>query len=1042
MKQHIKTLIFVIFFLFQPIGYYNGNAKVILKDNTDEDLLYSSLDGDWYFFQEQLLTPPDVRTKIKFKDFNEVSIPNSFEKLTGKKNSFGTFALEVSVPKKYIGETLAIHVPFQYSAYKLYVNNVEIAKNGYVGVNDQTHKSEMAPKIAYFKVESEQFLITMQVSSFEHIRGGFENSIYIGDSSTVNQKFNMKMTFSLFINGCIFIIGLFMILFSYFRKKEVNFLLFGLFIVLISSRSLFAYPFYYTLLFNISWLWGTRLEYILTLASSMLYVIVFWKWYENIINKKIVQCLVAMHLLLIAITFVTQPVFFQKMFFTIFSFAIPFFIYMIYIIIKGLKQKNYYSKANLIGLIIIFLAFLNDFAIGQNWIQSITLTLPAVGFYVLMQVFNISKSYASSIQKTELQYQQLLSLNQYNENLADQLKEEIKRKNDFLANTSHELRNPLHGIINISQSILSNKNELDQKTKKEIELQLKIARHMSRTLEDLMDLTRLNENLIQLHKQAFNLQEVTIGVIDILKYLVGKKSIDFVIDIPDQFPLVYADYNRIIQVLYNLIHNAIKFTDEGYIKVRAEEKNGMAFIHIEDTGIGMSEETVKEIFTPYWQEDSSKTAKASGLGLGLNICKQLVEMHGGFISATSKLGDGTTFTFSLPLATSEMVESPNESINNTVSDIFSFDFKDTPPEYETAITEFFTKNKTSDYRAKILAVDDDPINLQVLKNILPENQYEIYTVTSAKEALDALNLKDWDLIISDVMMPSVSGYDLTRMVREKYSSSELPILLLTARSSQDDIYSGFLAGANDYITKPVDAVELNYRVQSLTKLKISIREKLSLEAAWLQAQLRPHFILNTLNSIISLSNFDIERMQALTIKFADYVKRSFYLKNLEKVVPLKYELELVESFLYIQKERFGDRINIVWDIDKVDIVNTMIPPLAIQTLVENSLNHGILKKIEGGTITIKIESNERTTDFSVIDDGVGMDEEIIKQIFTFDENAQEGIGLLNTNLRLKQLFGAELKIESEPNIGTTISFQLYNQKLKYYSETMEKEYIL
>src|SRR5699024_8343022 len=155
------------------------------------------------------------------------------------------------------------------------------------------------------------------------------------------------------------------------------------------------------------------------------------------------------------------------------------------------------------------------------------------------------------------------------------------------------------------------------------------------------------------------------------------------------------------------------------------------------------------------------------------------------------------------------------------------------------------------------------------------------TVTSVEEALKQLEKKEWDLIISDVMMPAMSGYELTRSIRENYAISELPILLLTARSNPEDIYTGFLAGASDYVTKPVDALELNVRVHTLTNLHASINERLWMEAAWLQAQIRPHFLLNTLNAIISLSEIDRARMVRLLEEFAHYLQSSFYLKNLD-----------------------------------------------------------------------------------------------------------------------------------------------------------------
>src|SRR5699024_3717190 len=210
----------------------------------------------------------------------------------------------------------------------------------------------------------------------------------------------------------------------------------------------------------------------------------------------------------------------------------------------------------------------------------------------------------------------------------------------------------------------------------------------------------------------------------------------------------------------------------------------------------------------------------------------------------------------------------------------------------------------------------------------------------------------------------------------------------------------------------------------LTNLQASINERLGMEAAWLQAQIRPHFLFNTLNAIVSLSEIDTARMARLLEKFTHYVQSSFYLKNLDKVVPLTYELELVESYLYMEKKRLRDRLRIKWEIDEVEDV--MIPPLAIQTLVENAVNHGVLKRSAGGLITIRVREEDGYTEISVKDDGVGMDEEKIKQIFTIQPDRKKGIGLVNTEQRLKQLYGKGLHVASTPGVGTTITLTVPN----------------
>lgn len=1017
-----------LFILFLLIIFTIALSPVTAKANNEalgaEEPIefYTDLDGEWFTFEKELLSPQEVKAKLN-EDSERVSLPASFQSAFGDVNSYATYSRTVDIPDEYIGETIAVYIPFQYSAYRLFADDEEVAGNGEVGVNPAAHHAEMAPRIAYFIAEDRELLLTMQISSFDHIRGGFENSIYLGEASIVTGKFHSSLMLAIFINGCIFIIGLFMVLFALYRRSELLFFVFGLFAMLISVRSLFAVPFYYTLLpFDISWLWGTRLEYILTEATSMFYVVLLWKWHEEYFSKRVMYGLVAIHTALILITLFTEPVFFQALFFNVFTITIPVFIYVVYVMMKSIRNNNSYAKMNLIGVGLIFLAFFNDYAIGQGWYQSVPLMMPAVALYVFMHVVTMSKRFADTMKNKEKQNRQLLELNASNEKLALGLQQEIKQKDDFLANTSHELRNPLHGIINLAQSLLNDKEELDEKAQHDLKLILTVGNHMSQTIEDLLDITRLKEQRIQLKKQPVDLESTASGVADMLKMVIENKNLKMDVRIPKDLPLLYADKNRLIQILFNLLHNAVKYTEEGRIMIQAEEKDGMAEISIADTGIGMSEEMLDTIFHPYEQGDSSITAIVGGLGLGLHTTRELVEIHGGTIEARSVLNEGSVFTFTLPLAGDKASEEELTEESEPPVEISEYVMKDIPFMMSNKMLEVLTKDKPSQIKSRILAVDDDPVNLQVLQNILPARFYQVKTVRSGKEALQAIDQGDWDLIISDVMMPGMSGYQLTRKIREKFSISELPVILLTARSSPDDVYTGFLAGANDYVTKPVDAIELNVRVRALTDLKASIKERLAMEAAWLQAQIRPHFLLNTLNAIVSLSEIDHKRMTRLVSEFASYLQRSFYLKNLEEVVPLADELDLVDSYLYIEKVRFGSRLNVEREIDDTEGIS--VPPLALQTLAENAVNHGILKKREGGTIKIRVTKENQHAVISVIDDGVGMSEEKICEIFTVRPDRKRGIGLINTNERLKRLYGKGIHVESEEGAGTVVSFEV------------------
>lgn len=1012
----------ILFTVIQLMTSNTTHAKstmpTISLESYDEEEFYLDLDGEWLFFEEELLLHTDL-TEQMMKKGQVLQVPTDFASHMGRENSYGTYIVNVRLPEGLIGKSIAVYVPYQYSAYNLFIDEKLVARNGRVGIDSATHEAEMAPKTANFTPSNSEIQIVMQVSSFEHIRGGFENSIFIGESSVVDQKTNSQMISGSFINGFVFIIGMFMVLFALYRRRDILFLIFGLFALSVSLRSFFTVPFHYTILFpSMSWLWGTRIEYVLSISASMFYVMLMWRWHKSEFSKYVMYFLVGVHLFVLIPTFFTQPVFFQSLYFKVFYLAIPTFIYFVYVVIKSVRNNNVSAKVNLLGIAIIFIAFLNDFFIGQGWYQSWNLMLPAVALYIIIHVVSMSRQFALSVFQIEGQNVQLKQLNELNEKLTAKLQQEIKRKDEFLANTSHELRNPLHGMINIAHSILINKPDmLDEEMQEEINLQVTIGHHMARTLDDLLDVTRLKEQQIKLQKSKFHISSVAKAVIDMLDVLVERKDVAIELEIDEQLPPIVADQNRLIQILFNLLHNALKFTYEGKVIIRACETDGFLKVEIEDTGIGMEPELIERLFAPYEQGNSRLIMDSGGLGLGLSISKELVELHGGEISAVSTKNEGSTFTFTLPFTDEESSEQEIEK------DIIRLDRESIKASISTSLQKVaatITEDRYSVEKSNILIVDDDAVNSRVIRNVLSNTNYNIEVSTSGEEALAKLNESDYHLLILDVMMPTMSGYELTRKIRKSHSISELPIILLTARNNPDDIYTGFLSGANDYLIKPVDAMELIVRVDALTNLQVSIKKRLRMEAAWLHAQIRPHFLLNTLNSIISLSKIDTERMMKLIEEFANYLHSSFQFKNLDKVILLEEEIKLLKSYLYIQTERFGERLQVEWDIAK--LVDVAIPPLALQTLVENAVNHGVLQKDEGGTVTIGVRNVSNGIELSVIDDGVGMDEETVNNLLIAHPDHKRGIGLINTEQRLQRLFGTGLQIKSKLGEGSKFSF--------------------
>lgn len=435
-----------------------------------------------------------------------------------------------------------------------------------------------------------------------------------------------------------------------------------------------------------------------------------------------------------------------------------------------------------------------------TWWAKLLYVLSAVG-----ALLYFVKTQREKVAKKEIQLQKELVINQ-------RLRQTDKLKDEFLANTSHELRTPLNGIIGIAESLKDGATGvLSSKTNFNLNLIATSGRRLSNLINDILDFSKLRNQDLALQKAPVDVHSAAEVVMELSKPLVKKKGIQLSNEVPRELELAEADENRLQQILHNLLGNAIKFTDQGEVKIKAERQNGHIKIEVSDTGIGIEENQLEEIFTAFEQGDGSVAREYGGTGLGLSVTKQLVELHGGKIKVESKIGEGSTFSFTLPrskvsreeyqpIASETRVGIVNEAISDSTDDLI--------PTEATVIPPLNGKHH------KILVVDDEPINLQVLDNHLSLNNFEVTQAISGAEALQILE-KDphYDLIILDIMMPKMSGYEVCRELRKIFLPNQLPVVMLTAKNRVTDLVEGFTSGANDYLTKPFSKDELITRIK-------------------------------------------------------------------------------------------------------------------------------------------------------------------------------------------------------------------------------------
>lgn len=986
------------------------------------------LDGDWEFYANTWLIDEENNKQSQQLKPQLIPVPGGWNSYLeqGKTTAFGygSYRLKILVdPDQNV--TYRLRITSIRSASALYANGILLTKLGNPATSLEDYTAENTPVTVSVKPNEKGVIdLIIQAANFKDPRsGGIVRSMKFGTDAQVDKESHLSVTMQQLVSFVFLIHAIYAIIIYLVGERDKRLLylsmlaLTSIFTALISSEDKllnYWFPISYDLSFRLTQLSICLFSFMLLKCVEDRIPAKWRKWYFVCVGY------ISLYGLIVLFAPIAWGVFLQPQFLVLGAIIIVFVI----IIMFQIKFNDVYHT---LLMVLSLLALINN----TTWYGIFLLN----GIKILYYPFDLI---ISTLCLSSVWFRNYFKVSSEARKLNTKLQKANKLKDQFLANTSHELRNPLHGILNISQSVLERENKkIDAKSIKELEMVLSVGRRMSLMLNDLLFAMSLKESSLQLNYSPTSIQSVATGVIDMLIYMKAGKEIRLVNAIRDDFPKVYADENRVTQIVFNLLENAFKYTDEGEISIQAEARNGKAYISIKDTGVGMDANTLQRVFEPYEQASSERAKLEGGFGLGLGISKQLVELHGGTLEVSSTVGEGSTFTFTLDLF-KEVGGQSLEAMRLTAvtidqnADLLSIPSLTQSSTNKEGINEFKLEDRdhTDDTdhtdheqdigNPRILVVDDDVINLKVLEAILSSEEYVITFVTSGEQALEYMDQQEWDLLISDVMMPKMSGYTLTRKIRERFTLTELPILLLTARSHPDDIEKGFKSGANDYVTKPVEPLELRSRVRALTEVRRSARERLRMESAWLQAQIQPHFLFNTLNAVAALSEIDLDRMRDLLEVFSEFLHDRFKIQNIDQLTHIEDELNIVRSYLYIEAERFGERLHVEWDIENDPTLQ--LPLFTIQPLVENAIRHGIMKRVEGGTIIIRIANLPAYTKISVIDNGVGMSENILMQLQQKSVETSSGVGLLNTDLRLKRQFGSGLEIHSTLGQGTEVSF--------------------
>ncbi len=466
------------------------------------------------------------------------------------------------------------------------------------------------------------------------------------------------------------------------------------------------------------------------------------------------------------------------------------------------------------AVLTLLIAFLL-FGIGNILMDSIT-TLIEWTNRIIQGDFQAEKTIHT---KDELQYlaenfnKMRLSLRQNFEKINQQnakLRELDLLKDQFLANTSHELRTPLNAIIGITELIQDEAyGDIAESLHKPLNLVLENAQNLNQLVSQILDFSKIKSGKIELNVSHFDIWYLIDLVIDLSRGLIKDRNIHFELR-RQALPHVYGDKIRIRQILTNLIGNAIKFTPEGTVTISAAVEDPFLKVIIEDTGIGIKKEKIHTIFDEFQQSDGSAQREFEGTGLGLAITQTLVNLHRGKVDVYSQYGKGSRFSFTLPIrrdiliAEEEFARQTSQPVSASVPSALEWESYREPDK---------TNQPEKGKGERILIIDDDKQNLEVFKSRLEVEGYRVLTSEDPYHGFSLMESKSPDLVLLDIMMPGMSGYDFCQKKDEIPNLAPIPVVFVSAKGTVEDRIRAYQVGGNDFIGKPFDKEELLWKIR-------------------------------------------------------------------------------------------------------------------------------------------------------------------------------------------------------------------------------------
>ena len=687
---------------------------------------------------------------------------------------------------------------------------------GRVAIHEEAERPTRQSTVLAFVPDGGDWVLLIQISNHHAQRGGMWKTPTLGTASTLRRQELTSFLQTAAAVGVMLAIGIYSLL-IWIRHREnleslaLFFVSFGSLLRAISVNEIFlsispdgAYHFF------------RSLEYATLFLGPLAYSLFLQLSFFGAERHRYQPYLLGFGIVLGIIPLISPQRFYAMLLPINQLFLVILILSCLFTIGRAVYTKQKHAMLALAGIGFILLGFAIDYLYQRGLLNVGFYTMPSfISLFLLLQAQIVAAHSAEAFFRAEF--------------LGKELVEKEKARTLFFHNTSHELRTPLNGIIGFLDLVCQGHyGSISPQAGQQIAKALRLAESLKNQVNTILDLAKSRRGELALQAQQLNLSSLFHEAQNLAEGLCLKaENLKFSSELKLGADAYIGDQDKIFTLIRNLLGNAFKFRDpqrENHVHLLLSCENNLLLLEVSDTGIGIPEEAREKIFDEFAQVQGDARRGYEGTGLGLTMVRDLVKLMGGSIELQSTVGEGSRFTLRLPSASPDLLSATTTASQESTAPQIHKASLDTLPQATGSTGSVLASDSYDGTGWEVMVIDDNETNCEVITGILQVDHYEVRHAISGRVGLDMMRRKRPDVLLLDMMMPEMSGEDVLHTMRADPLLLEIPVILITARASEEDRIEGLKLGADDYLAKPIFAAELRLRVRNMVQRHQLLRQ--------------------------------------------------------------------------------------------------------------------------------------------------------------------------------------------------------------------------